>query len=193
MSLVAVRPDVVDVDYTSPTVLRVNAPLTFDRWVQVGEALVHMMDGVQWWLGDWWRYGERHYGECAPQGLPLGWKLHTIQNAAWVASRIEPARRVPGLGFSHHSTVAALEPPVQDMLLARAAAEHLSVREVREEVRALRPESSRRREFPVVTEMRQLVDALENALVRDDAAGARWVLVEIRKLALSAIVTREDQ
>ncbi len=193
MTLVAMsHPEIVDVDYTSPVSLRVNAPLTFERWSEIGETLFHMLDGVQWWLGDWWSYGERHYGEHAPQALPLGYALHTVQNAAWVASRIDPARRVPGLKFSHHSEVAALEPAVQDALLAKAAAEQMTVREIREEVRALQAAPSRRREFPVVVELRGLVDALATALGRDDASAARGVLAEIRKVALAAMIEHRE-
>jgi hypothetical protein len=189
MTLVAMS----DVDYTSPVAMRFNAPLTFDRWTQIGETLFHMLDGVQWWLGDWWSYGERHYGEHAPQALPLGYALHTVQNAAWVASRIDPARRVAGLKFSHHCEVAALEPAVQDAVLAKAASEQMTVREIREEVRALKPAPSRRREFPIVVELKGLVDALENALGRDDASAARTVLAEIRKVALAAMIAKEAQ
>ncbi len=113
--------------------------LPFDRWQAVGEALCHMERNIGWWLGDWWRYGERTYGEAAALAAPTGYALGTVKNAAWVANRFpESSRRRDDLTFKHHQEVAPLEPRRADALLAKAAGEGLSARDLRYEVQRLR-------------------------------------------------------
>jgi hypothetical protein len=62
-------------------------------------------------------------------------------NFKWVASKYEISSRKENLSFGHHLQVAALQPVEADRLLARAADEGLSTRELRQMARAgpLRP------------------------------------------------------
>jgi hypothetical protein len=52
-----------------------------------------MAPSPMWWLGDWWSYGERAYGEAAAQAAPTGYSSETCRGAAWVAEQIESVRR----------------------------------------------------------------------------------------------------
>jgi hypothetical protein len=37
--------------------------LELDQWTTYGRALSQIEGAMQWWLGDWWVYGEHAYGE----------------------------------------------------------------------------------------------------------------------------------
>lgn len=118
------------------------AGMTFEKWQEAGEALFRVESGLMWAVGEWWLYGETNFGEDAAQALPLGYQLKTIQNAAWVAGSIESSRRRVELSFGHHAEVASLEPDDQDRLLAMAVDRHLSVRELRLEIRPVKVASN---------------------------------------------------
>jgi hypothetical protein len=106
--------------------------LARDDWEQIGETLRRIETGVSWWLADWWRFGEREYGESASQAAPTGLAAKTLANYAAVADRIEPSRRREDLTMGHHAAVAGLEDPdVQDEWLDKAAANDMSVAELR--------------------------------------------------------------
>jgi hypothetical protein len=109
-----------------------------DEWEAIGRFLVTIQQSSTWLLGDWWRHGERVYGEAAAQALDTGYALSTIQNAAWVCDRIEPSRRREDLEFSFHAEVAALPPSEQDTWLNRAAESGWSKSRLRENIRAVR-------------------------------------------------------
>jgi hypothetical protein len=114
--------------------------LSFEDWAELGVSLNRIGQGVMWWLGDWYRHGERAYGEAAAQAAPTGFAVKTLQNAAWCAERIPPSRRRVDVTFGHHSTVAALPPAEADALLEEAATEQLSVTTLRERARNIRGE-----------------------------------------------------
>lgn len=112
--------------------------LSVDEWASYGPRLTMVADSVNFWLGDWWAYGDRRYGESAAQAAPTGRSVQTLQNAAWVCGKIEPSRRREGLSFGHHAEVAGLEPERQDALLADAEREGWSVGELRGRVRGIK-------------------------------------------------------
>lgn len=124
--------------YTTSVGLSLPDGLDFDEWVGFGELLRHMERSVMWWLGDWWRYGERAYGEASSQAAPTGYSAETCRNAAWVAERIEPVRRLTDLTFEHHRAVAALDAAEADVLLDKAASDGWSTRDLRQEVKRIR-------------------------------------------------------
>jgi N6-adenosine-specific RNA methylase IME4 len=112
--------------------------LTIGEWSDLGAAIAHQANGFMWWIGDWWLYGERYYGEQASQAAGVGVAPDTLSNAAAVASRIEMPRRRGNLSWSHHRAVAYLGPIEQDEWLERAVAENLSVMELRRAIRRAR-------------------------------------------------------
>jgi len=122
---------------TTTVALELEPGMPREAWEELGETLRAIELGVRWWLGGWWRYGERTYGESASQAAPTGLALKTVQNAAWVSGRIEPSRRREGLSVSHHEQVARMEDPdEQDRWLDKAEADQWSVAEMRGRIKA---------------------------------------------------------
>ena len=111
------------------------AGMTIEEWVECGRSLEKIEGAVQWWLGDWWRYGEHEYGErvaALQEGGPLeGMNFGTLRNYAWVAGAIETSRRRDVVSFGHHQAVASLTVARQDKWLDRAERDELSVNKLR--------------------------------------------------------------
>ena len=106
------------------TSLLLPEALPYEQWEEIGRKLHFIEGAVQWWLGDWLRYGERTYGEMYSQALDATDKSYqTLANAVWVAEKFGFSRRRENLSFSHHVEVAALEPPEQDRWLDKAEVE----------------------------------------------------------------------
>jgi N6-adenosine-specific RNA methylase IME4 len=93
---------------------------------------------VQWWIGDWWAYGEHRYGErkaaTEPGGILEDLNFGTAANYGSVARAFETSRRREVLSFTHHAEVTGLTPALQDSWLARAEREGLSVNKLRAQI-----------------------------------------------------------
>lgn len=123
--------------------LELRPGMSFEEWSDLGAKLVKIEQNAMWWLGEWWLYGEREYGEAAAAALPTGFAADTIRQAAWVAERFVPNRyasndslspKHENLSFTHHRQVAALPPAEREELLTRAEDESLTTRELYAEV-----------------------------------------------------------
>lgn len=120
--------------FATPTGLNLPDGLDYEDWQTLGYVLSRIEHSVMWWIGDWWRYGERAYGEAAAQAAPTGYSLKTVQTAAWVADQYpESSRRREDLTWTHHREAASLDDA--DKVLAAAAENGWSSRELRREVK----------------------------------------------------------
>lgn len=107
--------------------------LTFEQWNGIGAALQGVDRALQWWIGDWLRFGERRYGEMYAQAVETTGKAYqSLADAKWVADKIDFSRRRESLSWSHHKEVAGREDA--DELLDLAESDRLSVRDLRAEV-----------------------------------------------------------
>jgi N6-adenosine-specific RNA methylase IME4 len=119
----------------SPTSLALPEGLPFERWEEVGVTLRQIERSAMFWIGDWVNFGERKYGETYAQAAEAtDYEVKTLQNAAWVCSRIESSRRREDLTWGHHAEVASLPPGEQARWLREAANNSLSVMRLRDEV-----------------------------------------------------------
>lgn len=115
--------------------------LSIGKWLEIGETLRRMEKSVLWWLGDWWNYGDRRYGEMAAQSSKdavedtTGYAFQTVKDAGWVAAQMELSRRRDNLAWSYHREVAALEPIDQDALLDLAITRGWKRADLREEAK----------------------------------------------------------
>jgi hypothetical protein len=104
--------------------------MTYAQWKAHGKLLFHgIHSGVQWWIADFWAYGEHAYGDriqALRDGFFGEYTYCTVATYASVARAFEPSTRVQDLSFTHHRHVASLPPEERAEWLARAARERWS-------------------------------------------------------------------
>jgi HTH domain found in ParB protein len=104
--------------------------LSYEQWAALGDRIRRAANAVLWTWGEWWLYGEHHYGDAAYQAAPTGYRSETLRKAAWVCSRIPREERDDRLPFGHFSALARLEDSVARATFRdRAIAEDWTVRE----------------------------------------------------------------
>lgn len=110
---------------------------TFDQWTDCGEFIKKAEGAVQFWIGDWIRYGESVYGEKYSQEIQdhTGLEYGTLADAKWVSSKIDFSRRHENLSFDHHREVAKLTPEEQMELLDLAEKQHIKSKDFRQVVK----------------------------------------------------------
>jgi site-specific DNA-methyltransferase (adenine-specific) len=116
--------------------------LNLGQWLAIGETLQRMERSVQWWLGDWWNYGERRYGEMASQASrdhvrdATGHAYHTVRQAGQVAAKFGIDDRSSDVSWTHHLMATPLPLDDAKAILQEAASEGLTTRETRERAQA---------------------------------------------------------
>lgn len=124
-------------------------------------------------LGDALRFGEDKFGESYAQAIDatravMRLKMKTIENAAWIASKIPAELRRDTLSLTHHEIVAKLSVDEQREFLDRAENEGLSTQELKKAVQERHPKPSKPTEpdEPVEREIteQEALDALETVL-----------------------------
>jgi hypothetical protein len=91
--------------------LELSTGLEFAEWEGIGARLFGAHGRFQWFIGDWWVYGERYGGRRDSVPDHFGVNYRTCENYAVVARAFVGSRRRVNLSFSHHAEVAALSPP----------------------------------------------------------------------------------
>lgn len=128
-----------DKPVVTTTSWNLDARLDLRDWLRYGRRLGLLGRSVNWWIGDWLRYGNAAYGERYSRASRVtGYDAQSLMNMVYVASRFEPERRREGLSWSHHAELAALSPAEQEHWLTLAEAQRLSVHSLRLELRAAR-------------------------------------------------------
>ena len=122
--------------------LILNESISIDEWKELGSQLKQVEGSVQFWIGDWARFGDKKgftgkytdskvYDELEEI---TGLDRRTLQDYKTVAERTSAGRNAD-LDFSHHREVAKLTPEKQTEFLNKASDEKLSVRELRNEIK----------------------------------------------------------
>jgi hypothetical protein len=112
--------------------------LDLAEWSHTGQRLGVMNRCSPWWLGDWIRYGNAKFGEKYSRAAKItGYDTQTLTNMVYVATHFsEISRRRENLSWSHHESVASLDPDAQDYWLNRAGEHKMSVADLRLELRS---------------------------------------------------------
>jgi hypothetical protein len=108
--------------------------MEFEQWLTCGQALIEIEGAVQWWLGDWWSYGEHGYGDrvkALEEGSLGDRSFGTLRTYGWVANKVPTSIRIDALTFAHHQHVAPLPPDQQREWLTRAEKEGWSSNELK--------------------------------------------------------------
>src|SRR5579859_3169962 len=114
--------------------------LPFDKWMGYLRILKTTEAGLPWWIGDMFQYALKRGKEYAEQAMQacadLGFAEHTVHNYSSICERFkDKKRRRADLSFSHHKAVAYTDKKKADELLASAAAQKWSVKQLEETVR----------------------------------------------------------
>lgn len=100
--------------------------LAIGDWLAVGAALQHVEAAVQWYLGDWWRFGVRTYGSMASQGSKdhvkdlTGHTYDVVRKAARVAAKWSPEERDLAVPFDYYASVQSVPKPAAVALIGAA-------------------------------------------------------------------------
>jgi hypothetical protein len=100
------------------------------QWLTAGESLFAIEGAVQFWIGDWWAYGQHRYrarSQAAKVGALGDRAFSTLANYGWVARAFKTSDRSEVLSWKHHQVLAHLPPDERLQWLRRAESEHWSV------------------------------------------------------------------
>jgi hypothetical protein len=119
----------------SRTSLQLPEGLTFEQWAECGRSLMEVEGSVQWWIGDWWAYGEHKYAErkAATElgGILEDLNFKTAANYGWVSNKVETSRRREVLETSSRHELRARNSLRREVITARCTAETSRQREDR--------------------------------------------------------------
>lgn len=119
----------------------------FDEWQKRGQEINTVINvynsHIQWWLGDWIIYGERHYKDKYSQALDSTmYALGTLRNCVWVCRNVKLENRNQNLSFQHHYEVAALPYDEQKEWLSRAEVNKWNSKQLRMAIKGMAKEES---------------------------------------------------
>lgn len=110
--------------------------LGYEEWVGIRNLVEHIVDASPWWLVDAVTYGEQAFPDQYTQSLPTaeedpnGIRQGRLKQAAWMGQKYARNQRLPSLSYTHHRAAAELDPDERRELLAYAAEQKLSTREL---------------------------------------------------------------
>ncbi len=124
----------------TPIGLLVEENVHLEEWQRFGNVLQRIDAAIQWLIGDWMTYGERVWGQTYEQvAQATGYDVKTLYDYAYVARGVQFSVRTEKLSFGHHKLVAALPPDLQREWLKYAAANNLSISQLRSELNTTPP------------------------------------------------------
>lgn len=173
--------------------LKFPTDMTYETWERTGVQISRIVDSSAWCLGDWLICGQSNYSDRYQQAIAMaGLDYQTLRNYAWVARKIDFARRRPALSFQHHAEVAPLTPDEQDHWLEQAENKKWSRNKLREMIRQRR-RLGHARDLPEQAVLpRVAVETERIARWRDAAEGSQhsladWVILTLDEAASRAL------
>src|SRR3990167_5467641 len=120
------------------TGLKFSERLSFEEWQEVGKQLQKIHGSIQWWIGDWLKFGERKYGETYTQAIEeTGLDYDTLATYKRIAEVFEFTPRGVNLSWSAHREIASAPKEKQIELLEKADKEMMTSREIKEVVKQM--------------------------------------------------------
>jgi DNA modification methylase len=106
--------------------------LTFEDCLSCAKSIDSVESSKHWWIGDLLNCVEMKYGDKYKEfEEATGFDYETLRGDKYVASRVEFVRRRTNLSFGHHREIAPYEAKEQDILLAKAEEQGLSIKQLR--------------------------------------------------------------
>src|SRR6266566_1314067 len=156
-----------------------------DQWIACGLGLNKIDGAVQWWLGDWWAYGEHTYGSrkaLFAEGEPLeNMNFQTVREYGTVARAVKSEERSSLLTFAHHHNVAPLPPAQQRKWLARAARGKWSATKLCSELKLWKRQQRQIAppDLPALTDRCELIHASVRDLVHHvEPSSIDWIITD---------------
>jgi hypothetical protein len=120
--LIPLLSELTDGARIAPVGLQLPEHLSAEKWQSIGRGLGQVTEATQWWIGDWWAFGEHRYGERKALVESQEWSgpsYQTCRIAGVVSNAFGMFRRRNNLSFEHHKTLASLKlkPHIVDELL----------------------------------------------------------------------------
>jgi hypothetical protein len=116
-----------------------NQELDAREWAAAGRRLGAVGRCIQWLLGDWIAYGNTKFGDRYARASRItGYDVQTLMNMVYVALRFPDSRRRGDLSWSHHETLASMDPDGQEHWLDEASRHRWSVADLRMMLRTVR-------------------------------------------------------
>lgn len=107
-SLIAILPQQGQL---TKTAWSLPSAMTEADWKSAGQALSQVEGAMNWWLGDWWRFGEHKYGDRKALVESEEWTgpaFGSCMNAAAICAKFKTSRRREVVPFSHHAEVSSI-------------------------------------------------------------------------------------
>lgn len=120
--------------------------MTEGDWKAAGNALSQVDGAMNWWLGDWWRFGENKYGDrkaLVDSDEWTGPAFQTCMNAAAICEKFETSRRREVVGFNYHAECVGVPVAEQDQLLDWCELDHAFFNESRISISNNKPHDSK--------------------------------------------------
>lgn len=114
--------------------------LPFEDLVGIRDLAEHIVEASPWWLADVVAEMQARYPDDYVQSLPTreadpqGIRQSRLKQAEWMADRWPRGTRVTGMSYTHHRVVAKLDRDEARTLLATAAEQDWSTRDLAREV-----------------------------------------------------------
>lgn len=122
------------------TSLTISDGISKEQWTELGSFLKTVEGCVQFWIGDWIRFGEKKWGEKYKEAIEkTGLDYGTLRDYKWVAEKVDLSLRNDKLDYQHHKQIASLSPKEQEKWLNKAETENLTIRELRQAIRGSKP------------------------------------------------------
>lgn len=122
----------------TPTALRLP-DVDWDTYVAVGSFLGSINRRCAWFIGDWLRHGQEHFGDRFVQAAAItGLSEQTLLSRLFVSENVPESRRQEGVSFSCHAAVSRLPAKEQSRWLKAAASGAWSYAELRSRMKAAR-------------------------------------------------------
>jgi hypothetical protein len=110
--LIPLLSELADGAKITPVGLQLPEHLSVEKWQSIGRGLGQVIEATQWWIGDWWAFGEHKYGERKALVESENWSgpaFQTCANAASTCKAFKTYRRRELLSFKHHAVLASLK------------------------------------------------------------------------------------
>lgn len=167
------------------TSLQIDDPnLSWEAWVGLGEVFRRVRSASKWWLGDWYIFGGKIFGEDRASAVEsvTGLNPHTLATVVRTCMYVPKRQRRLELPFSHHTEVCRLMPEDQVRLLQISIDHDFTREQLRQAVKELRngyaPVSEPSWEMAEGLQRQQNVESLAREIWRRAQPGLTYWTIE---------------